>query len=343
MTHSRSRMLYCAAMGALAASSAATDSVRADPLPGRDVVKFSQRPMIHTTLPNNQGTVTDYFGHDEYSTLNRQTPGTTLFQGEAMADDFADNFSSPVVHVKWWGSYMGVDQGAIVPPVPAFLIAFESDVPQSPNNTFSHPGTPLQYEVVTPGAISLQSGTFTETLIPGSNPLEPVYEYNAELKTPFAQQKDTVYWLKIAALVDLNTANPTRWGWHNRDYTITDPYASPVPIPGERDQRIELGDPGYPSPVWHFQDDSVNAITQANIVGGPAGPQIQSLVQSSYAPQNYINDVDGPGPLPGQHGGIGMYSKDLAFELYTVPEPAALPMLVIGGYMLLRRRNRRCA
>ena len=62
-----------------------------------------------------------------------------------MADDFADKFKSPVVHVKWWGSYLNNFTTPNI-PVNKFLISFESDVPD-PNPTnpedFSHPGEPL--------------------------------------------------------------------------------------------------------------------------------------------------------------------------------------------------------
>ena len=34
-------------------------------------------------------------------------PGNQLlYQGQYMADDFADHFTTPVVHVRWWGSYL---------------------------------------------------------------------------------------------------------------------------------------------------------------------------------------------------------------------------------------------
>ena len=60
-----------------------------------------------------------------------------------MADDFADNLTSPVVHVKWWGSYRN---DIINPqmPVNRFLIAFESDIPADPSQSFSMPGQVLQ-------------------------------------------------------------------------------------------------------------------------------------------------------------------------------------------------------
>src|SRR5919108_5392471 len=81
----------------------------ADPLPGRDVLKFSQKPMDGTPIINPQGVPERYWGHDEVSTAYGFGPGPTVpqvYQGRFMADDFADKFSSPVVHVKWWGSYL---------------------------------------------------------------------------------------------------------------------------------------------------------------------------------------------------------------------------------------------
>ena len=131
-----------------------------------------------------------------------------------MADDFADKFSSPVVHVKWWGSYLN---DFIIPnfPVNKFLISFESDVPASAANPFSRPGEPLLNQIVRRvpvGGLTPGSGTFTEVPISGGGPPlgETLYEYNAELHLgkEFFQKPDTVYWLKIVALVDLPPGIP---------------------------------------------------------------------------------------------------------------------------------------
>ena len=71
-----------------------------------------------------------YFGHDELSTAygvgNAASPPTN-YRGTFMADDFADKFSTPVVHLTWWGSYMNDTGPPPQPPVQKFLIAFESD------------------------------------------------------------------------------------------------------------------------------------------------------------------------------------------------------------------------
>src|SRR4051812_10181369 len=77
-------------------------SVHADPLPLRDKVKFNQQPMNQTPI---QGAL--YWGHDELSTAYAPIgPAPNLYRGQFMADDFADTLNTPVVHVKFWGSYL---------------------------------------------------------------------------------------------------------------------------------------------------------------------------------------------------------------------------------------------
>jgi hypothetical protein len=322
----------------LAASSLLPASLAfGDPLPGRDVLKFSQRPMDGTPIVNDAGGTTLYWGHDELSTAYSSGDSTQprIYQGVFMADDFADKFSSPVVHVKWWGSYLNNFQTPEF-PVDKFLISFESDIPQSTNNPFSRPGEPLLNQIVRrvpAGGLSPGSGTYTEKLIsPGGAPLsESLYEYNAELHLgkEFFQQPNTVYWLKIVALVDLPAGvsidpPPTfapRWGWHNRDYTIMDPLASTAPavVPGEFLSGTIGGGP-VGSPIWHFQDDAVTGRVLVD-TAGPMGQVMPVIVQSLYAPTSYLAIADGPDQ-------IGQFSKDLAFELYTVPEPASCLLLI---------------
>jgi hypothetical protein len=345
-----------------AAFCAAAISAQADPLPGRDLLKFTQEPMIATTITNTTGQAHTYFGHDELSTaygFNVNGVPPVDYSGRFMADDFSDNFSRPVVHVKWWGSYID-NNNAAIPPQPQvqrFLIAFEADVPAGPAPSFSTPGAPLQYDVVTlAGALAPGSGTFTEKLVPRGtgDPLnESLYEYNAELhfNRVFQEQAGVVYWLKIAALVDappgvtfpVNSPPPgiTKWGWHNRDYTIQDPLASPVPIPGESVVGTVDG-----TNVWHFQDDSV----QGDLRLIPGLSPTQAITQNNMLPQKYVSinsqgigPLDGPPTTPGAIG-IDQFSKDLAFRLYTtqIPEPATCLLFVCGLFGMTlcgRRRN----
>ncbi len=297
---------------ALLAGLGLTSTVFGDPLPG-EVLKFQQTPLVNVPI---QGAI--YNGHDELSTAYQgvNSQGILGWQGTFMADDFADKLSSPVVHVSWWGSYINNPNNT---PITQFMIAFESDVP-GPAGTFSHPGTVLSSQIVNAGALAPGSGTFTAQPAGGSA-AEPVIKYNAELNLgqQFPEQKDTVYWLKIVALT---SDRSVQWGWHDRDYTTPDPFASGVVTPGENQPA---------SGIWHFQDDAVTG--NVDISPSTANPSGLTVVQTNMTPTNYIDNLDGP-------QGIGNFSKDLAFDLYTVPEPASLSLFGVATLLMGRRRRR---
>src|SRR5690348_16332566 len=104
------RMCYLACSTIAAAILVA--AAYADPLPG-EIRKFDQSPMVNTAI---QGQI--YFGHDELSTAYGDiTQPTVSYFGRFMADDFADKFNTPVVHLTWWGSYLN-DNNAAFPPQP---------------------------------------------------------------------------------------------------------------------------------------------------------------------------------------------------------------------------------
>lgn len=318
----------------------------ADPLPG-EILKFQQLPLtggapiiapytgpyINTNglpIPTAATVGAPFPGHDEVSTAYATATNPQVFQGQFMADDFADNFTSPVVHIRWWGSYMSGQPTA--GGVHSFLITFETDVPAATGSGgFSHPGTAILSQVVTLGALAPSSGTFTEAIVPGAtpNPTDgPLFQYNAELKIPFAEPPtsppnpagDPVTWLKIVALADPSQANLV-WGWHDRDWSIPDPLAltPPALVPGEGVEGLLPNG----QPVWHFQDDAVSGSLLVTPKSSPSDPSWVS--QSGYTPQRYIDGIDGP-------TGIAQFSKDLAFELYTVPvpEPASGVLLSLG-------------
>ena len=325
----------------------ASSMAMADPLPGRDFIKFAQLPMITTQIPDAAGNVNDYYGHDELSTawIDPEGEGEVIYKGRFMADDFADPYDRPVVHVKWWGSYMGDQAGRVVDK---FAIVFENDIPKdvaidNPDDpyTFSHPDCiGPKYSQISKrdgdGILQPMEGTFTERLVPGSNPNEPVYEYNAELCCPFDQEANKVYWLKIVALVDepLDDQNRLQWGWHNRDYTIQDPFASTLVNPGENIQGVLNAGTSLETPIWHFQDDAVSGDVENIAILDPCDIHMdQDHWGNSLADEHYVDGIDGP-------DGIGVYSKDLAFVLYSVPEPSTIVLLVMGviGMALTRRR-----
>ncbi len=322
--------------------------VFADPIDGRDILKFSQRPMFDTVIPPFPN---HFNGHNEFSTAYSvfdATGNISGYFGIFMADDFADEFKTPVVHVKWWGSYLHQPTGIPDPFVRRFLISFEKDVPvNDPNNTlpFSHPGEPLLNQIVSRvpagGVLTPGSGTFTETPFWPVSRDGPIYEYNAELHLgkEFPQDPNTVYWLKIVALVDVPTDTPVeqaiQWGWHNRDYTIKNTLASTPPLvfPGEGPDGV-IGAP--PIDIWHFQDDAVRGVVSVAFDANDPMTRIMPFVsQFNFDDQNYLPPWDGPSQ-------IVSHSKDLAFELYTIPEPATLMLFVVAfvGCGFVRRRHR---
>ncbi|MGH7176357.1 MAG: hypothetical protein ACREJC_03155, partial [Tepidisphaeraceae bacterium] len=249
---------------ALLAGFGLTGSAQADPLPGQQL-KFQQLPINNLTLPSTVVPSPVYQGRDNVSTAYQyiNSQGLVAWQGGFMADDFADKLSTPVVHIKWWGSYMNNNYAGLN-GVQQFLVAFESDVPAQPGS-FSHPGTVLSSQIVTAGALAPGSGTFTETLINGNAP-EHLYQYNAELNLgqEFFEQADTVYWLKIVAL----TNDPLlSWGWHNRDYSVQDTLASGAVAPGESIIG-QVGPAALPTNVWHFQDDAVRGAVDISPILG---------------------------------------------------------------------------
>ncbi|MBN1766812.1 MAG: hypothetical protein JW860_16280 [Sedimentisphaerales bacterium] len=325
------------------------------------VTKFRQVPLD----PTDDIGPEFYYGHDELSTAYTwwefsDPPIPLGYKGCYMADDFADPRTTPVVRVRWWGSYI---EDVYEQPIVHFLIIFETDVAaDDPDNQYpySHPGSVILAQEVWRGSddpMLLNPGEYSENQIsPGGPPCnEDLYEYEAFLEIPFDQEPDTVYWIKIVALVDVDPMQMqileqclmqhaidlctflnlsladqmmlcpelmplTRWGWHNRDYTRVNPYASftPAVSPGEYLAGIVF-DPlsGEDLEVWHFQDDAVTGDIQIEYMGS----EYPFIYQPSYWEQHYayfwplcdsasLVGVDGPEE-------IEMYSKDLAFELLT--------------------------
>jgi hypothetical protein len=301
------------ALFAVAAGAAmfAAGNARGDPYPWQ-ILKFDQQPLNNVNIG---GAV--YNGTDEASWASLNSSGG--FSGPGVADDFADLYNTPVVHVSWWGSYLSTTTAPT--PVPSFQLTFESDVPASPTNSFSHPGSVLLTQTLTR---STSTGflpppdQFTEQLVTGTSNL---YKYNGELSIPFPEQANTVYWLKIVAL--LNPNSTSTWGWHNRNYTLQDTLASTPPAvsPGEYNAAPATS----PFPVWSFQDDAVTSAFSYF----PANGVVE---ESSFTPLFYHDTVDGP-------TGISSFSEDMAYQLYT-PEPATLGLLAAGGLGLLLKRKR---
>jgi hypothetical protein len=337
-----------------------------DPLPG-EVLKFYQAPLNNAVPiypPGSVPTPLDipaspkFPGHDELSTASLSTAGQGVYTGTMMADDFGDTFTTPIVHVMFWGSYMNgynplnTANGGFVQ---RFLINFYTENPGSAANGLpSSPRTLYSSQIVTAtNVLTPGDGKFTETPVAGTTGApgtgdSSLYQYNAELRVPAPEPVQdiltggsgqvapgpvgTVDWISIVALTGGSAdGNPAiHWGWHDRDYGIFDPLAIGANPTGPGENNLNPGLANPPGqPVWHFQDDAVSNNTFS------FNPTTTvSSVTGAYVPQLYIPGVDIAATQP--------YSKDLAFALYTtsVPEPASLGLMAIGALTVMRRRRR---
>jgi hypothetical protein len=298
-----------------------------------------------------------FLGQDIESTATTTDPNDPqTYTGKMAADDFLDTNPNPIAHVTFWGSYLeGTDPGTAGTGVQKFRITLYQDIPAvgTPGTTNyipSQPGTPIVSQTVNlvNGPLASSSATFTATPVaangPGALPggESGLYEYNAELNwdpnstTPNPKTfpdadvnntsvADPIEWISIVALVPpISPTNDTPsldWGWHDRDYGISDPLAAPG-----FDTQLN---PTPPPIDWHGGDDAVyGGFSFTSGSGGlpSSGP---------YNPLNYSTEYDGTNT-----------SMDMAFALYTVPtvpEPASLGLLAMAIPALLVRRRRHCA
>jgi hypothetical protein len=318
------------AVSAIVASNIGIGSLApADPLPNEQL-KFYQSPLDDAppgiypvgATPQPGDNPAPFPGQDINSTAITTSAGGN--QGNMVADDFSDFNPLPIGHVTWWGSYLNNTNPGGAPLVDEFQISLYQNVPAVAGTTssFSHPGTLIATQTVTQsttGTLSYSDGEFTAKPVPlGTSGVPPVptdsglIEYNAELNWQQIAFPDAfngnVEWLSIVALVPPSNAGaPTLdWGWHDRDWGISDPLAGPTPFGGES-----------PNPPYHFLDDAVTGAYNNGIAGG-------------YAPLDYNPTYDG-----------AETSMDMAFALYTtpVPEPVSVGLLGLTIPMLLARRR----
>ena len=178
-------------------------------------------PVRWSQLPDMQ------FGVDQYSVHVNQA---------VCSNDYQCTDPSPVVAVRWWGSYMDGHEPTEDPRQVPFELVFHYDLPANTvdpetgeNLPYSHPTNPPNMPPNPPATgplplwynLSAQEHYYGTTV--GG---ERVYEYNAYLPVPFDQQayiqygqnpipNHNIFWLDIGYdELDGNQDPLHIWGWH---------------------------------------------------------------------------------------------------------------------------------
>ncbi len=293
------------------------------------VLKYSQ-PIGHLTP---QGDDMHSWGEDIPSDVDwhKIMESPTIPPNWTIADDFKDPFSTPVLTVRWWGSYVGptFQQVAGAEPVPIFgpgsedgyLISFFKDVPASDpsggGTPFSHPG-----ELLGSYVLPLEKVWVEPTSYVGWDQ-HPIFEYKANLMDAhldhpsdlagpmgFNQRPGEVYWISIVAEVGHTLAMVTDPTTGGQDW---------VAVPTGKTAMPNQENPEGHYWGWHTSPIHFNDVATMGHLAMP-GNQWEYLGWQPIQPQHGLNDM--------------------AFELYTVPEPTGGALILIGIVALATSRRR---
>lgn len=157
-----------------------------------------------------------------------------------VADDFLCTNGRPVTEVHFWGSYLTRDghhweeenaippAGAVPPKMQQYELRFYQDVPQGldPDMPWSHPAPRgmVHQVILDPGQVKTTYwDSIPHTRITPQGLEETWWEHKFyhvvdltrdDLGKPFAQEKDTIYWLSVSAIPDCTGTDPCYyWGW----------------------------------------------------------------------------------------------------------------------------------
>jgi hypothetical protein len=186
-------------------------------------MKWSQPIVQIGVVPDPFGNQPLYTGWDEPSYTNQVPPGGNP---PLVADDWLCRNNLPVTDIHWWGSYLGSTSPAPPIPVTGFTFNIYNDVPASPNNPFSHPGSVVW---------SYTTNSFKEVFVGydgtidaagGIQITDSTFQYNVNIDPAlwFFQKPDpganNIYWLSIQAIVPAGAFN--EWGWKTRPHSFQD-------------------------------------------------------------------------------------------------------------------------
>lgn len=285
----------------------------------------------------------------DWVTLMEQPTIDPIPPNWVIADDFEDPFDSPVITVRWWGSYVGPtyipDPEPTAPPLDVFfgpgsedgyVISFFEDLP-GPR------GDPVNYsrpaQLLGTYTFNMSSIRIKETPYLGWD-MHRIYEYEVDLMdghlehpgteqngnvpampNGFYQQPDTRYWISIMAEVGHELI------WDDTGATGDSVWVE-VPT-GKRAIPMPLADPNDPEtghPEGHFWGWHTSPLPEYDVA--TMGHLYMPGQEWIYHSWNMIQP---------QHELL-----DMAFELLTVPEPATCGLLAVGliasGGIRLRRR-----
>lgn len=274
------------------------------------VLKYSQKIGHLTPLAPDMHS----WGEDIPSDVDwhkiMQSP--TIPPNWVIADDFRDPYSTPVLTVRWWGSYVGPTfqqvAGGLAPifgpgSEDGYLISFFSDIPAGTGGVpFSRPGALLGSY-----ALSFDKVWVEPTSYVGWDQ-HPIWEYKANLMDAhldhptsyadpmgFRQKAGEIYWISIVAEVGhklelvTDAAGNVQWV-----ATPTGKFAEPNP---QNQEGHYWG--------WHTSPEHFNDVATMGHLAMP-GSQWEYIGWQPIQPRHEL--------------------FDMAFELYTIPEPASLAL-----------------
>lgn len=289
------------------------------------VLKYSQ-PIQHVIDPDPM--FMDRWGENIWSdfdwkkVMEPQSPTQPIPPNWIIADDFRDPFDTPVLTVRWWGSYdnetfhQDPASGEITPisgpgSEDGYAISFFRDIPADPEGgvPFSRPGELLGTYVLPFEKVWVEPTDHIgwdehEIFEYKANLMDAHLDHPSDLADPmgFNQRPGEIYWISIAAFVG------------HKPVLVTDPDGT---TRWEVEDTNKFGDLHYWG--WHTSPVQFNDV---------------ATMGHLFMPENqWIYDQWMP-IQPDHH------LFDMAFELYTIPEPASALMLAIGIVAALGVRRR---
>ena len=218
-----------------------------------------------------------------------------------VADDFECKSRLPVTDLHWWGSYPTLQPG-IEPHHPdGFLIRFWSDIPEDQDAEM-----PWSH----PGQMLHRIECRNYVVERVGVDIDPWEWYETGIAMPVDRAYQYNQKLREDDAAGIHE-------WFRQEGTETDPKVYWISIQAIYDDLLPEDLWGWKTRPHFFNDDAVRGFPEA--VGGPI----------------FWEEIWGPGP-----DGTEM-TWDLAFELTTIPEPATMSLLVLGGIAALSRRRRR--